>query len=83
MRKHTNESVWLKSIEQGAAQFPLDKLLNTLTCPKCIGNDMRRYRKSATLRGVGLCDMLERGMPDWWTLRDGINLVEFNCRCVT
>lgn len=36
--------------------------------------EMRRYRKLATLRGVGLGDMLEPRMPEWWTLGNGIDL---------
>lgn len=39
--------------------------------------DMRRYRKLATLRGIGLGDMLEKDSTDWWTIGDGISLDDF------
>jgi predicted metal-dependent peptidase len=45
--------------------------------------DMRRYRKLATLRGVGASDMLEPGRPDWWTQSDGMELDEYYRRCLS
>jgi predicted metal-dependent peptidase len=42
-----------------------------------MATDMRRYRRLATLRGVGLGDMLEPGTPAWWTLGDGTDLDQF------
>lgn len=36
-----------------------------------IVSDIRRYRKLATLRGVGLGDILERGRPDWLNSPEG------------
>ena len=48
-----------------------------------IVTDLRRFRKLATLRGIGLCDMLERGEPDWWKLGDGLSLDEFYRRCLS
>lgn len=45
--------------------------------------DMRRYRKLATLRGIGVCDILERGTQNWWAIGDGIDLDEFYRRCLT
>ncbi len=47
-----------------------------------IVNDMRRYRKLATLRGVGASDMLTPQNPDWWSIGDGIELDEFYRRCL-
>ena len=44
--------------------------------------DMRRYRRLATLRGVRLGDILERGLPEWWRAGDGIELDEFYRRCL-
>jgi len=44
--------------------------------------DLRRYRKLATLRGVGACDILEGSRPDWWTLGKGVDLDEFYRRCL-
>ncbi|MGK7875826.1 MAG: peptidase [Xenococcaceae cyanobacterium] len=45
--------------------------------------DMRRYRKLATLKGIGQCDILERSTPDWWRLGDGVTLDEFYRRCLS
>lgn len=42
-----------------------------------IVTEMRRYRKLATLCGVGLGDMLERGRPAWWESGDGVDLDAF------
>ena len=39
--------------------------------------DIRTYRKLATLRGIGLGDILEKEPSDWWTTGDGINLDDF------
>lgn len=48
-----------------------------------IVTDMRRYRKLATLRGVGLSDMLEPRVPDWWTSGSGADLDAFYRRCLS
>lgn len=48
-----------------------------------IVTDLRRFRKLATLRGIGLCDILDRRTPDWWTLGDGVALDEFYRRCLS
>ncbi len=48
-----------------------------------IVTDMRRYRKLATLRGVGLGDMLEGGTPEWWLHGEGVALDAFYRRCLT
>lgn len=45
--------------------------------------DIRTYRKLATLRGIGLGDMLEKGFPDWWTTGDGIHLDDFYRRSLS
>jgi predicted metal-dependent peptidase len=45
--------------------------------------DMRRFRKLATLRGVGASDILVRGAPDWWALGEGLTLDEFYRRCLS
>lgn len=45
--------------------------------------DLRRYRKLATLRGVGQCDILERGSTDWWDCSAGMDLDDFYRRCLT
>jgi VWA-like domain (DUF2201) len=47
-----------------------------------IVTDLRRFRKLATLRGVGQCDILERGTPEWWNSDDGMALDDFYRRCL-
>jgi len=47
-----------------------------------IATDMRRYRKLATLRGIGLGDMLEGATPDWWATGAGATLDDFYRRCL-
>jgi hypothetical protein len=42
-----------------------------------IVTDMRRYRRLATLRGIGVSDILEPGRPDWWESGAGIDLDAF------
>lgn len=44
--------------------------------------DLRTFRKLATLRGVGLGDILEKGIPGWWATSAGINLDDFYRRCL-
>jgi predicted metal-dependent peptidase len=44
--------------------------------------DVRRYRKLATLRGVGLGDILDGGTPGWWRVGDGVTLDDFYRRCL-
>lgn len=46
-----------------------------------IVTDMRRYRKLATLRGVGLGDMLGEE-DEWWKHGDGVSLDAFYRRCL-
>ena len=77
---------WL--VEMGIGTIPqigllLDpelKGLNAEAVYDRIVNDLRRYRKLATLRGVGLCDMLEPSRPDWWN--NGTSLDEFYRRAL-
>jgi predicted metal-dependent peptidase len=47
-----------------------------------IVTDMRRYRRLATLRGVGASDILERGTPEWWRVGEGVTLDEFYRRAL-
>lgn len=44
--------------------------------------DMRRIRKLATLRGVGLGDMLPAGDPSWWSRSEGMSLDDFYRRAL-
>jgi predicted metal-dependent peptidase len=48
-----------------------------------IAKDLRRYRKLATLRGAGLCDMLGDGNDGWWGTPDGVDLDGFYRRCLS
>jgi predicted metal-dependent peptidase len=48
-----------------------------------IVTDLRRYRKLATLRGVGVSDILEPGRPDWWNHGEGVSLDELYRRALS
>ena len=48
-----------------------------------ITTNLRRYRKLATLRGVGMGDMLGQRSADWWQNGGGVDLDEFYRRCLT
>lgn len=73
---------WLMEMNVGA--FPiigglLDTDLKGLSAESIydrIVTDMRRFRKLATLRGIGLGDLLETE-DDWWNKDSGIDLDEF------
>jgi hypothetical protein len=39
-----------------------------------IVTDMRRFRRIATMRGVGVSDIIERNGPEWWTVGEGLTL---------
>jgi predicted metal-dependent peptidase len=47
-----------------------------------IVTDLRRFRKLATLRGVGQCDILDPQVPDWWMDGEGMELDDFYRRCL-
>lgn len=47
-----------------------------------IVHDLRRFRKLRTFRGVGLGDMLEGEIRDWWLTSDGVDLDGFYRRCL-
>jgi len=73
---------WL--VEMGIGELPkvgvlLDPELKGLSAEAVydrIVTDLRRYRKLATLRGVGAGDMLEGGGPGWWERGEGVTLDE-------
>lgn len=46
-----------------------------------IVNDLRRFRKLTTMRGVGLSDIL--GEPDWWSSSAATGLDEFYRNCLS
>jgi predicted metal-dependent peptidase len=79
---------WL--IEMGVGQIPSMGLLydaelkasSAEAVYDMIVGDMRRFRKLATLRGVGLSDILGAG-GDWWTSREGMDLDAFYRRCLS
>ncbi len=74
---------WL--VEMGIGEMPeaellYDPELKGLSAESIydrIVTDMRRFRKLATLRGVGLGDILETGRPGWWESGSGIDLDTF------
>lgn len=74
---------WL--VEMGVGAFPsvggmLDKSLEGLGATEIydkIVSDIRVMKKVATLRGVGLGDMLPTANPDFWNSAEGISLDEF------
>jgi len=61
----------------GALHDPELKGLSAEAIYDRITQDMRRYRKLATLRGFGLGDILERRDPRWWQSGEGLSLDEF------
>ncbi len=69
---------WL--VEMGVGELPqmgilYDSDLKGLSAEAIydrIVTDLRRYRKLATLKGIDQCDILERGVPEWWDSYEGI-----------
>ncbi|MEO7001298.1 MAG: peptidase [Ktedonobacterales bacterium] len=47
-----------------------------------IVTDLRRYRRLRTMRGVGVSDILKRGLPDWRELGPGVDLDAFYRSCL-
>ncbi|HEX2909009.1 MAG TPA: hypothetical protein VHO69_19205, partial [Phototrophicaceae bacterium] len=82
-------NLWL--VEMGVGRVPsvgllLDHELRGMNAEAIydrIANDMRTYRKLATLRGFGLGDMLEGERPEWWATGAGVSLDEFYRRALT
>lgn len=58
----------------GGLHDPALKGLSAESIYDLIVQDMRRYRKLASLRGVGLSDILEPGDPEWWNSSKGTDL---------
>jgi predicted metal-dependent peptidase len=48
-----------------------------------IVTDLRRYRRLATLRGIGACDIIESRDRDWWNSADGADLDDFYRGCLS
>jgi predicted metal-dependent peptidase len=65
----------------GALHDPALKGMSAENIYDLIVTDMRRYRKLATLRGVGLGDMLG-GEREWWRHGEGLSLDAFYRRCL-
>ena len=79
---------WLVEMQVGAMPSGLlyDPDLKGLSAEAIydrIVTDMRRYRKLATLRGVGLGDILEPRRPGWWESDEGVTLDEFYRRALS
>ena len=47
-----------------------------------VATDLRRYRKLATLAGVGACDILKPRAADWWAVGHGVTLDDFYRSCL-
>lgn len=81
-------NLWL--VEMGVGRVPsvgllVDHELRGLSAETIydrIVTDMRTYRKLATLRGIGLGDMLDTERPAWWQKGEGVELDEFYRRCL-
>lgn len=81
-------NLWL--VEMGVGAMPqggllYDPELKGLSAESIydrIVTDMRRYRKLATLRGRGLCDMLGKGEPAWKNNRPACDLDDFYRNCL-
>lgn len=69
-------------LPDGCLYDPALKGLNAEAVYDRIVNDMRTYRKLATLRGVGLCDVLGGETAAWWALGAGLRLDEFYRRAL-
>ncbi|MBV9267639.1 MAG: hypothetical protein JO061_15835 [Acidobacteriaceae bacterium] len=48
-----------------------------------IVTDLRRFRRLGTFRGVGLGDILEAPLPDWWASEAGTDLDAFYRNCLS
>jgi predicted metal-dependent peptidase len=79
---------WLKEMQigcmppQGFLHDPNLKGLSAETIYDRLVTDMRRYRKLATMRGVGLRDLLGGQQDDWWLHGEGLKLDEFYRNCL-
>ena len=66
----------------GALYDPELKGLSAEALYDRMATDLRRYRKLATLRGVGVGDMLSKDGADWWAAGDGVTLDDFYRRAL-
>lgn len=79
---------WLVEMEigdiprRGALYDPELKGLSAESIYDRIVTDIRRYRKLATLRGVGLGDILEGASPERGKSREAVDLDEFYRECL-
>lgn len=81
-------NAWLR--EMGLGEMPAvgglyDAELKSLSAEAIydrIVSDLRRYRKLATMRGIGLSDILERPDGEWWRRGDGVALDEWYRSCL-
>jgi predicted metal-dependent peptidase len=66
----------------GALYDPELKGLSAEALYDRMATDMRRFRKLATLRGVGCGDMLSKEGPEWWAAGAGCSLDDFYRRAL-
>ena len=66
----------------GALYDPELKALSAEALYDRMATDMRRFRRLATLRGMGVWDMLSKGEPEWWASGDGCTLDDFYRRAL-
>ncbi|MCI0711313.1 MAG: peptidase [Chloroflexi bacterium] len=66
----------------GVLYDPELKGLNAEAVYDLIVNDLRKYRKLATLKGRGQCDILDGPSADWWKTGEGLRLDEFYRRAL-
>lgn len=67
----------------GTLYDPELKGLSAETIYDRIAVDIRTFRKLATLRGIGLGDILEKDTPGWWATGDGVSLDDFYRRSLS
>lgn len=66
----------------GLLYDPKLKGLSAETIYDLVVSDMRRFRKLATLRGVGVGDILGQADTAWWKTTEGVELDEFYRSCL-
>lgn len=71
------------AMPQGLLYDPELKGLSAEAIYDIIVRDLRRYRKVATLRGIGACDMLPPKKVGWWLSDEGVALDDFYRSCLT
>ena len=72
-------NAWL--VEMRVGEMPVGALYDAALATESaeaiydrIVTDLRRFRRLATMRGVGVSDILEHGQPRWWERGAGVDL---------